>query len=149
MCSPLLLQICRQMPSSITDKSSVIAVFHIHYYIFKSTHLRYCWKCVDSTICLVFHNSCKLNQYHSISAMSTRVRSNPTQLQFCIFTPKYSNQRISVSIADMSIIRCALYSVIVTKYSSHHLVRAMSNPDPAKSSVNAVMHDQGSIFRST
>ena len=137
------------MSSPITDKSSVIAVFHTNYYIFKSTHLRYCWKCVDNTICLVFHISCKLNQYHPISAMSTLVRSNPTELQFCIIKPKYSNQRISVSIADMWKIRCALYSVVATKYSSHHLVCAMSNPDPEKSSVNAVMHDQGSIFRST
>ena len=46
-------------------------------------------------------------------------------------------------------IRCAIYSVVATKYSSHHLVCAMSNPDPVKSSVNAVMHDQGSIRRST
>ena len=56
---------------------------------------------------------------------------------------------ISVSIADMWKIRCALYSVVATKYSSHHLLCAMSNPDPVKSSVNAVMHDQGSILRST
>ena len=71
-----------------------------------------------------------------------------TQL-FCIFMLNYSNHRIAVCIADISIIRCALYSTFATKNSAHQLVWDITVLVLDKSSVMAVFHTQSKIFKST
>ena len=50
--------------------------------------------------------------------------SNPAHMQFCRFCLKYSNQRMSVTIADVTTVRCASYSISAAKYRLHHPVCA-------------------------
>ena len=64
---------------------------------------------------------------------------------FAVFILKliYLDQRDSASIADMSTIRCALYSRFAAKYSKHQPLFGISSLVPVKSSVIAVLQ----IFR--
>ena len=65
-------------------------------------------------------------------------RSDPKQMQFCRFCPKYSNVRISVLIEYMTTIQCAIYSTYATKYSARTPVSAMPTMSPIRPSIIAV-----------
>jgi hypothetical protein len=69
-----------------------------------------------------------------------RAPSIPAQLQLCRFSLKYSIERIPAFIADVSTIRCTLYSTLAVKCSAHHPVDTMSTVVTAKSTEVAVMH---------
>ena len=60
-------------------------------------------------------------------------------MQFCTFKLKYSNLRISVSNADMTMNLCVLYSTLAPKFITHRRVCAMSSVYPVKSNVIAVL----------
>jgi hypothetical protein len=66
-------------------------------------------------------------------------RSNTMLLQFCIFRPQYSFERISAAIGDMTTIRCGLYSTIAAKCSKHHPVCAFLILGAAESSIIAAL----------
>jgi hypothetical protein len=72
--------------------------------------------------------------------------SNTALLQFRRFYLKYSIECISVSIPDISTIRCALYSTIDAKCSARTLVFAMSTLISVKYNGVTVLRIQASIF---
>jgi hypothetical protein len=76
-------------------------------------------------------------------------RSNPIYIQFLIFRLRYSNERISVDISDMSAIQYELYSTFAVKCSINPRDYAFPTLGPHKSNIVTVLLMQASIFNST
>jgi hypothetical protein len=72
-------------------------------------------------------------------------RSNPTLLQFYIYSHQYSTGRISVSIGHMSTIRSSLYLKFVQICYTFKFVRAMSTLGLVKYTIIVVLHIPASI----
>ena len=69
---------------------------------------RYTPNLLPNTVHVVPFDACKIG-----------TQPNPAYLQFYVFSIKYSNQRISVSMAHLQTIRCALHLTSDVIYSAH------------------------------
>ena len=88
--------------SILTDVSPIV----IHIWL--QLEARYTPNLLPNTVHVIPFDACKIG-----------TQPNPAYLQFCIFSIKYSNQRISDSMAHLQTIRCALYFTSDVIYSAH------------------------------
>ena len=72
--------------------------------------------------------------------------SNPAQLRYCRFCFKYSIERTSVSVGDMSTTWCTFHSTFAAKYSASVPVNIISTRVKVKSNVFAVLYIQYPIL---